>query len=129
MFPRAALLSLCFAAVAFGQQAGTLTAETHPSLPAQKCTKSGGCTTVNTKIVLDSNWRWLHSTSSATNCYTGNQWNAQLVRTFRLRILRIGLTNEMKSARMLPHVLPIVLSTAPVSSLLAPCALEIDRTS
>lgn len=24
---------------------------------------------------MDSNWRWLHSTSGYTNCYTGNAWN------------------------------------------------------
>ena len=35
-------------------------------------------TTNNGKIVLDSNWRWLHSTSGSTNCYTGNTWNATL---------------------------------------------------
>lgn len=58
------------------QQVGTLTAETHPSLPWQKCTKSGGCTTQsNGKIVLDSNWRWVHTTTGYTNCYTGNTWD------------------------------------------------------
>jgi cellulose 1,4-beta-cellobiosidase len=36
------------------------------------------CTTLSTKIVLDSNWRWLHSTSGSTNCYTGNTWDAAL---------------------------------------------------
>jgi cellulose 1,4-beta-cellobiosidase len=46
----------------------------------QTCTKSGGCTTVATKIVIDSNWRWLHTTTSGqyTNCYTGNSWDATL---------------------------------------------------
>ena len=59
------------------QQVGTLTAEVHPPLTWQTCT-SGGCTTNNGKIVLDSNWRWLHSTSGSTNCYTGNTWDATL---------------------------------------------------
>ncbi|KAJ3576693.1 hypothetical protein NP233_g243 [Leucocoprinus birnbaumii] len=78
MFPTISLLSLSFAAVAFGQQVGTNTAETHPSLPWQKCTKSG-CTTVSSgKVVLDSNWRWLHTTTGYTNCYTGNTWDATL---------------------------------------------------
>jgi len=27
---------------------------------------------------MDSNWRWTHSTTSATNCYTGDQWDASL---------------------------------------------------
>ncbi|CAK4477771.1 unnamed protein product [Aphanomyces euteiches] len=65
------------AMVAFSnaQQVGTLTPEIHPSLPSQTCTASG-CTTQNTKIVLDSNWRWLHNVGGSTNCYTGNTWNS-----------------------------------------------------
>ncbi|KAF4613112.1 hypothetical protein D9613_011192 [Agrocybe pediades] len=79
MFNKAALVAFSLAAMALGQQVGTLTAETHPSLPWQKCTKSGGCVTQSSgKIVLDSNWRWLHSTSGSTNCYTGNTWDATL---------------------------------------------------
>jgi len=78
MFQTAALIAFSFAAVVYGQQAGTLTAETHPSLPIQSCTAGGSCTTLQTKIVLDSNWRWLHTTSGSTNCYTGNAWDASL---------------------------------------------------
>ncbi|KAH9146604.1 hypothetical protein LEN26_004945, partial [Aphanomyces euteiches] len=65
------------AMVAFSnaQQVGTLTPEIHPSLPSQTCTASV-CTTQNTKIVLDSNWRWLHNVGGSTNCYTGNTWNS-----------------------------------------------------
>lgn len=61
------------------QKVGTYTTETHPSLSSQKCTSSG-CTTQSTKIVLDSNWRWLHTTAANqyTNCYTGNAWNTAL---------------------------------------------------
>ncbi|KAL0955418.1 hypothetical protein HGRIS_001664 [Hohenbuehelia grisea] len=77
MFRSAALIAFTFAAVVLGQQVGTLTAEKHPSLSIQKCTKSG-CTTSQQSIVLDSNWRWLHSTSGSTNCYTGNTWDATL---------------------------------------------------
>ena len=29
-------------------------------------------------IVLDGNWRWTHSISGSTNCYTGNTWDATL---------------------------------------------------
>lgn len=29
-------------------------------------------------IVLDANWRWLHTTTGYTNCYTGNQWDKSL---------------------------------------------------
>lgn len=70
-----ALASLLFGARA--QQAGTLTAETHPPLTVSQCTASG-CTTSTQSIVLDSNWRWLHDVSGYTNCYTGNTWNATL---------------------------------------------------
>ncbi|OCL10685.1 carbohydrate-binding module family 1 protein [Glonium stellatum] len=78
MFSKAAFVSSIFAAVASGQQVGTLTTETHPSLPAQSCSAAGSCTTVNTAVTLDANWRWLHTTSGYTNCYTGNAWNTTL---------------------------------------------------
>ncbi|TFK35511.1 cellobiohydrolase I [Crucibulum laeve] len=79
MFPKVALVSLTFFAVAFGQQVGTQTAETHPKLPWQRCTKSGGCTAVSAgAVALDANWRWLHTTSGYTNCYTGNKWDTTL---------------------------------------------------
>lgn len=70
-----ALASLFAAATA--QQAGTLTTETHPALTVSICTASG-CKTSAQSIVLDSNWRWLHTTSGYTNCYTGNSWDATL---------------------------------------------------
>ena len=78
MFPAVALIALSYVAIAYGQQAGTLTAETHPRLTVQKCTSSNSCTTEQHSVVLDSNWRWLHDVSSSTNCYTGNTWDASL---------------------------------------------------
>lgn len=75
MFRKAALLAFSLLAIAHGQQPGTNTAETHPSLPAQHCTTAGGCSTVQTSVTLDSNWRWVHTTSGYTNCYTGNAWD------------------------------------------------------
>ncbi|KAJ7098526.1 cellulase [Mycena belliarum] len=77
MFPTASLISLCLLAVVSAQQVGTNMAENHPAMTSQKCTSSG-CTTQNTAVVLDSNWRWLHSTNSTTNCYTGNTWDKTL---------------------------------------------------
>ena len=71
MFPTASLLALSYAAVVYAQQAGTLTAETHPKLSVSTCTSGGSCTSSTQTVVLDANWRWVHSTSSATNCYTG----------------------------------------------------------
>lgn len=70
-----ALASLLVAAGA--QQAGTNTAETHPPLQVSICTSSG-CKTSAQSIVIDANWRWLHTTSGYTNCYTGNTWNATI---------------------------------------------------
>ncbi|CZT44311.1 related to Exoglucanase 1 [Rhynchosporium secalis] len=63
-----------------GQQVGTNTAETHPTVTWQTCTAPGSCTTKNGKIVIDSNWRWVHDKTSGkyTNCYDGNTWDATL---------------------------------------------------
>ncbi|KAK2624029.1 hypothetical protein QTJ16_006663 [Diplocarpon rosae] len=66
-----------FLAITSAQQIGTLTPEVHPPLTWQSCTAPGVCTTIGGKVVLDSNWRWLHS-STGTNCYTGNTWNTAL---------------------------------------------------
>nr|pir cellulose 1,4-beta-cellobiosidase (EC 3.2.1.91) isoform cbh1-4 - basidiomycete (Phanerochaete chrysosporium) (fragments) [Phanerodontia chrysosporium] len=78
MFRAAALLAFTCLAMVSGQQAGTNTAENHPQLQSQQCTTSGGCKPLSTKVVLDSNWRWVHSTSGYTNCYTGNEWDCGL---------------------------------------------------
>jgi len=65
-------------ALVFGQQVGTNTAETHPSLSVSDCTSAGSCTTKQASVTLDSNWRWTHTTSGTTNCYTGNEWDKTL---------------------------------------------------
>ena len=72
----ATFLSLLAAATA--QQVGTQKAEVHPSMTWQKCTGKQSCTSQNGKVVLDANWRWVHSTSGYTNCYTGNTWDNSL---------------------------------------------------
>ncbi|KDQ59063.1 carbohydrate-binding module family 1 protein, partial [Jaapia argillacea MUCL 33604] len=71
LFGAIALVTFTLLASARAQQVGTQTAETHPPLTWQTCTTAGGCTTVSGSVTLDSNWRWLHSTTSYTNCYTG----------------------------------------------------------
>ncbi|RLN64642.1 hypothetical protein BBJ29_001792 [Phytophthora kernoviae] len=63
------------------QQTGTSTPEVHPSLPSKQCSKSGGCVTEDTSVVLDANWRWLHQVDDYKNCYTGNQWDSTLCAT------------------------------------------------
>ncbi|KAF2136299.1 glycoside hydrolase family 7 protein [Aplosporella prunicola CBS 121167] len=74
-----ALLTV-FAAMAAGQQVGTQKAEVHPSMSWQQCTSSG-CTTKNGKVVIDSNWRWVHTVDGYTNCYTGNKWDESICST------------------------------------------------
>ncbi|KAK7424943.1 hypothetical protein QQX98_000219 [Neonectria punicea] len=76
MYRKLAALSALFVA-AKAQQACTSTAENHPKLTWQKCTASG-CTSVSGSVVIDSNWRWTHLTSSTTNCYTGNEWDESI---------------------------------------------------
>ncbi|KAM3064825.1 hypothetical protein ACMFMG_010465 [Clarireedia jacksonii] len=76
MISTALAITSLFAA-ARAQQVGTLTTETHPPLTVSQCTSSG-CTTSAQSIVIDANWRWLHSTSGSTNCYTGNKWDSTL---------------------------------------------------
>ncbi|EIM81682.1 cellobiohydrolase precursor [Stereum hirsutum FP-91666 SS1] len=61
-----------------GQQVGTYTAETHPTMTVQQCSSDGTCTSSDAPIVLDANWRWLHETSGYTNCYTGNEWDTTI---------------------------------------------------
>lgn len=72
-----ALFVLSVLAGASAQQIGTNTAETHPPVTVSKCTASG-CTTSAQSIVLDANWRWVHTTTGYTNCYTGNTWNTTI---------------------------------------------------
>ena len=67
---------LCAAASA--QQVGTNTAENHPPLTVQSCTKSGGCQSESKSVVVDANWRWTHITSGTQNCYTGNTWDTSI---------------------------------------------------
>jgi cellulose 1,4-beta-cellobiosidase len=61
------------ASLAAAQQVGKETAETHPKMTWKKCSGSS-CTTVNGEVVIDANWRWLHTTSGMENCYDGNEW-------------------------------------------------------
>jgi cellulose 1,4-beta-cellobiosidase len=77
MFRSSALISFALFAIAYGQQIGTLTAETHPPLTWQQCTASS-CTTQSSAVVLDANWRYLHEVGSSTNCYQGNGWDLDI---------------------------------------------------
>jgi cellulose 1,4-beta-cellobiosidase len=81
MYRKAALVSALSAVAVRGQQVGTLTAENHPSMSWQRCTGTNSCSSVNGQVVLDANWRYLHQTSSSTNCYTGNTWDDSICST------------------------------------------------
>lgn len=75
MISKTTLLSALLAAGASAQNVGTLTTETHPAMPIQSCSAQGSCTSLSTKVTLDANWRWLHTTSGYDNCFSGNAWN------------------------------------------------------
>jgi cellulose 1,4-beta-cellobiosidase len=65
------------AGAALAQQPGTSIAEVHPLLPTQTCTRAHGCTTANTSIVLDSQYRWLHNVGGYTNCIVNGEFYPQ----------------------------------------------------
>lgn len=71
MYQKLAAISALLATVR-AQQVCTLTTETHPSMTWKKCASGGSCATQNGQVVIDANWRWLHSTSGTQNCYTGS---------------------------------------------------------
>nr|ATQ35967.1 cellobiohydrolase [Talaromyces piceae] len=78
MFQRALLFSTSLYFAVQAQQAGNQTAETHPSLTWQKCSSGGSCSDVSGSVVIDANWRWVHSVDGYQNCYTGNTWDSDL---------------------------------------------------
>lgn len=80
MYRSLALSSLTLLSAVRAQQPGTSTTETHPKINWKTCTGTGGnsCTSKSAPIVLDSNWRWTHTVSGYTNCYTGNSWDTSL---------------------------------------------------
>jgi len=71
---------LLFAAVS-SQNVGTQAAEEPLNLPISVCTAPGSCQTEADAVVLDSNWRWAHTITGYTNCYTGNLWDTTLCPT------------------------------------------------
>jgi cellulase len=75
----AGLVTALLAAIdlASAQQPGTGTPEVHPKLPTWKCTTSGGCVQEDTTVVLDWNYRWIHTNASAS-CTTSSGVNATL---------------------------------------------------
>ncbi|RFU35774.1 hypothetical protein B7463_g565, partial [Scytalidium lignicola] len=60
------------------QQIGTDTPEVHPKLPTWKCTTAGGCVQQDTSVVLDWNYRWIHTVNGSTSCTTSSGVNHSL---------------------------------------------------
>ena len=54
--------------IAGAQQVGKQTPEVNPSLTTWECTVKGGCTQKNTSVVIDSDYRWLHTVNGTKNC-------------------------------------------------------------
>merc|ERR1711936_892751 len=74
----AALFGLVFLATgAFGQTPGDAKVNSALKMPIEICQSEGNCQSVSTSVSLDSNWRWIHD-SSSTNCYSGNEWDSTL---------------------------------------------------
>ncbi|KAF5850061.1 hypothetical protein GGP41_002339 [Bipolaris sorokiniana] len=74
---RTLVVTASFLHAARGQLVGTQKEEVHPKLSWQSCTAPGSCTTQNGEVVVDANWRWLHTKEGYTNCYTGNTWDTK----------------------------------------------------
>ncbi|KAK7735573.1 Exoglucanase 1 [Cytospora paraplurivora] len=77
----AALSAIVAAGKVAAQQVCTSQTETHPSLTWSTCTSSGSCTSTTGSVVIDANWRWVHTVSGYTNCYTGNEWDTSICNT------------------------------------------------
>ena len=76
-FIAAPLLLLSSLEDVIAQQKGTFETEGRPTITLKECTIADGCTSRQAELTLDANWRWIHSTSGSSNCYTGNQWSSQ----------------------------------------------------
>jgi len=69
MSPKSLILSAAaLASTTLAQQMGKMTPEVHPHLPSWECTVKGGCVQKNTSVVLDSDYRWLHTVNGTDNC-------------------------------------------------------------
>lgn len=70
------LLCIILFAVANAQRIGTYQPEIHPRFPITSCPPGGApCTTLNTSLVMDAEWRWIHADNTYTNCYSDGTWN------------------------------------------------------
>ena len=61
----------------FAQKPGSQKHDAHPPLTIGTCTATG-CQTVDSSVVVDANWMWVHKDGTYTNCYKGNQWDTTI---------------------------------------------------
>lgn len=73
----AAVLASKFFELAAAQEPGHMTPEVHPHLTTFKCTTAGGCAVQDTSVVLDWNYRWIHTADHAS-CTTSSGVNSTL---------------------------------------------------
>lgn len=66
-----------FVASCCAQKLSTLLPEIHPILSIQACTAPEQCTTLNTAVTFDANWRWIHTVDNVVNCFEGNEWRPE----------------------------------------------------
>jgi len=62
---------------AAAQQAGGINSNDLMPFPVGECKADGTCTDAETKLSLDSNWRWTHQVDASENCYTSNEWKTK----------------------------------------------------
>ncbi|KAK4223566.1 Exoglucanase 1 [Podospora fimiseda] len=74
MFLISSLLFPVLLGTATAQGFGNHNNEIHPKLQWTSCSQPNNCQQVNGEVVLDANWRWLHTKNGYTNCYDGNKW-------------------------------------------------------
>lgn len=57
------------------QQPGGNQHEWHERLSWSSCTPNSTCQSIKAEIVLDSNWRWIHSKRNYQSCFQNGQWS------------------------------------------------------
>jgi len=70
-------ISLVLPAAVYSQDICSTKSESHIPLNVQECS-ADGCSTSNSAVVIDANWRYLHETAGYSNCYTGDSWDSSL---------------------------------------------------
>lgn len=72
------LLILASVGTVLTQNAGTAKEEYHLPVDITECSAKGSCSKRTIGAVLDANWRWTHTNSGYTNCYSGTSWDHSL---------------------------------------------------